>query len=185
MLKMKTCFTVFAVYEILAVIVVHMTRVCTAMFGANFCADGGFKYFIACVAIPVLAFLIWMWVSEIIHVVHRRHSIVYRTKSAIGDMMHDVKERVSDSFTKQDIEKYITAAALFGIKKYTDSHPETRRMVEEIVAAARGQHAPTARHDADYDADDEDEEYQDAEYHTRRTTRTDYHHPIKKARKKK
>lgn len=160
MIKSKICLTVLVVYEILAVILVHMTRICTAMFGPNFCADNGFKYFIACFAIPALAFLIMMWIREIIVASERRHSIVHKAKDAFDGMIDDVKDRFMDHISAKDIEKFLAAAAIVGIRRYAQTHPHTKRMFDNIVATARGQET------SDYDDDDDEEEmeYEDAEY---------------------
>lgn len=184
MLKSKICLTVLVVYEILAVIVVHMTRICGALFGANFCADGGFKYFIACFAVPALAFLIWLWIREIVVVNERHHSFMYKTKSAITDMMDDVKDRFTGTISSKDIEKFLAAAAIVGIKRYADTHPKTKRMFDNIVATAQGRETHGYDDDEEDDDDDDDAdyaEYDDVEYteygksakrgqNTRRTT---------------
>ena len=161
MLKSKICLTILVVYEILAVILVHMTRICTAMFGPNFCADNGFKYFIACFAIPALALLIMMWIREIVVASERRHSLMHKAKDAFDGMVDDVKDRFMDHISAKDIEKFLAAAAIVGIRRYAQTHPQTRRMFENIVATARGQET----HEYDEDSDDEEEmEYEDVEY---------------------
>ena len=163
MIKSKICLTVLVIYEILAVILVHMTRICTAMFGTNFCADNGFKYFIACFAIPALAFLVLMWVREIFVASERRHSIMHKAKHALTDMVDDVKDRFADNLSPKDIEKFLAAAAVIGIRRYAQTHPNTRRMFENIMATVRGEEA-TEYADASEYAEHEDAEYEDAEY---------------------
>ena len=163
MLKSKICLTVLVVYEILAVILVHMTRICTAMFGTNFCADNGFKYFIACFAVPALAFLVWLWIREIIVTTERRHSFVHKAKDALTDMMDDVKDRFAGTISAKDIEKFLAAAAIVGIRRYAQTHPHTKRMFDNIVATARGEE--TADYDDEYEDDDDDEyENEDVEH---------------------
>ena len=164
MIKSKICLTVLVVYEILAVILVHMTRICTAMFGPNFCADNGFKYFIACFAIPALAFLIMMWIREIVVSSERRHSIIHKAKDAFDGMVDDVKDRFMDHISAKDIEKFLAAAAIVGIRRYAQTHPQTKRMFENIVATARGQETQDYDEDMEDDDDDEEMEYEDVEY---------------------
>lgn len=179
MLKSKICLTVLVVYEILAVILVHMTRICTAMFGTHFCADGGFKYFIACFAIPALAFLVLMWIGEIIGASERRHSIMHKAKHALTDMMDDVKDKFTDNLSSKDIEKFLAAAAVIGIRRYAQTHPNTRRMFENIMATVRGEETAEYADASEY-TEHEESEYEDAEYedtpHTRNSNRSSSRH---------
>ena len=66
-LKSKIGLTILSLYEIAAVLLLHCPRTCDAMFGAAFCDDHIFKYFVACIAVPLLVFLIAMWIMDIIH----------------------------------------------------------------------------------------------------------------------
>ena len=65
MLKAKIYLTIFTLYEIVAVLLLHFPRTCDAMFGAAFCNDHVLKYFIWCFAVPALVFLLAMWINEI------------------------------------------------------------------------------------------------------------------------
>lgn len=161
MLNTKICLTVLVVYEILAVIVVHMTRVCNAMFGMNFCADGGFKYFIACFAIPALAFLVWMWIHEIIVGVERQHSVMHKARVALTDMVDDVKDKFAGKISAGDIEKFLAAAAIVGIRRYAQTHPHTKRMFDNIVATAQGRKTRDYGDEDDYDVYDDDDDADD------------------------
>lgn len=76
LLKFKICLTVFVLYEIVAVALLHSMRVCTSIFSSGFCTDSAFKYFLICAALPAVAFLIWIWIMEIVRTVHRRRSFL-------------------------------------------------------------------------------------------------------------
>lgn len=146
-LKSKIYFTIFVVYEIVAGFMLHYPRTCDAMFGGTFCMSGVFKYFVGLVAVPLLAYVICMWIREIMLAHRRRHSIVYRTKNAVEDMWDSVKDRVSQNITTADIEKYLTAAVLIGIKKYVERHPKTKNTLNDVIDSLGG--------DADEYDDDE------------------------------
>ncbi|MDE6478621.1 MAG: hypothetical protein K2L94_05255 [Alphaproteobacteria bacterium] len=135
MLKAKIYLTIFTLYEIVAVLLLHCTRTCDAMFGTTFCNDHVLKYFIWCVAVPALVFLLAMWIHEIFVARRHRHSLMYKTKEAIKDMASNFGDRVGSRATPQDIEKLITAAVLVGAKKYIDRHPQARSTIENILGA--------------------------------------------------
>ncbi len=137
-LKSKIYFTIFVVYEIAAGFLLHYPRTCDAMFGGTFCMSGVFKYFVGLVAVPLLAYVICMWIREIMLAHRRRHSIVYRTKNAVEDMWDSVKDRVSQNITTADIEKYLTAAVLIGIKKYVEKHPKTKNTLNDVIDSLGG-----------------------------------------------
>lgn len=137
-LKSKIYFTIFVVYEIAAGFLLHYPRTCDAMFGGTFCMSGVFKYFVGLVAVPLLAYVICMWIREIMLAHRRRHSIVYRTKNAVEDMWDSVKDRVSQNITTADIEKYLTAAVLIGIKKYVEKHPKTKNTLNNVIDSLGG-----------------------------------------------
>ena len=136
LIKSKICFTVFAVYEIIAVSAMHFQRVCDSMFGSNFC-DSWFRYFLFCVAVPLLVFLIWMWIHEIVRF-HRRRSFIRRTRNTITSILSSIRGRISEHVNIQDMEKIITAAILVGIKKYADRHPNLRHNVNHVIDIANG-----------------------------------------------
>lgn len=159
MLKSKIIFTIFVVYEIIAVILLHCPRTCDAMFGAMFCDDHVFKYFIFCAAVPLVAFLIWMWINEIFVARRRRRSLLHRARDVMSDVADSVKERAGKTFnlsniSRADMDKYLAAAILFGLKKYSDRHPQLRNTVRDIIDSANGR----------YEYDDADDDTDDAEY---------------------
>lgn len=131
-LKYKIGLTIFSLYEIIAVLLLHCPRTCDAMFGTAFCDDHVFKYFIVCIAVPLLVFLIVMWIMEIIHGVRRRRSLLYKAKHVVKNMAFNIKNKISESVSARDVEKIISGAVLVGLKKYSDRNPSARRLLDEI-----------------------------------------------------
>ena len=136
LLKSKVCFTVLTVYEIVAVSAMHFQRICDAMFPTAFC-DSWFRYFLFCVVVPLLVFLIVMWIREIVRF-HRRRSFVRRARNTVNGILNTIRGKVSEHINMQDMEKIITAAILVGIKKYADRHPNLRRNVNHVIDIANG-----------------------------------------------
>lgn len=157
MLKMKICATVFVLYEIAAVLLLHCPMTCNAMFGPAFCNDSVFKYFIALLAVPAVAALIVMWIMHIIHAVRRRHSFLYRAQEAVGDVAASIKKTLKESVSSQDIEKYIMVALMAGIKKYSDKNPDIKKSFGNIINAITGQAGNYIDNDEEYEQDDERE----------------------------
>lgn len=160
MLKLKICTTVFVLYEIIAVLLLHNPWVCRSMFGVGFCSDSVFKYFIALAAIPALVMLVVMWVMHIIHAIRRRHSFMYRAQEAFEDVTTSIKKTLRESVSGKDIEKYIVAALMAGVKKYSEKNPGAAKNFGKIIdAVVGGAAAFTAGHamadnHRDDDADD-------------------------------
>jgi len=155
-LKTKIYFTIFSLYEIVAALLLHCPRTCDAIFGGSFCMSGGFKYFIWLVVVPLLAFLICMWIHEIFIASRHRHSLMYRAKDAAHSAWDNVKSHVSANISRGDIEKFLTAAALIGVKKYAGKHPETKATLKKIFAQSDINIADLINDDDD-DYDDEDD----------------------------
>ena len=135
-LKYKLGLTILALYEIAAVMLLHCPNTCNAMFGLSFCSDSVLKYFVWCVAVPLVAFLIIMWIMEIIDKIRRRHSLLYKAKHAVKHMAKNIRDRVSEHVSSADMEKMITAALVVGLKKYSDRNPRARRVLNEIMDVA-------------------------------------------------
>lgn len=149
-LRLKICFTIFALYEIAAITLLYCQRTCDAMFSTAFC-DTGFKYFALCVAAPVLVYLIGMWIREIF-VGRRRHSFARKARHAVKDLVDNVRSRVSENVSTQDLEKIIAATILVAVKRYADRHPRVRETFDSVMDAATGEY-DDAYDDADYDDD--------------------------------
>ena len=136
LLKSKICFTVLTIYEIVAVSAMHFQRICDAMFPTAFC-DSWFRYFLFCVVVPLLVFLIVMWIREIVRF-HRRRSFIRHARNTVNGILNTIRGKVSEHINVQDMEKIITAAILVGIKKYADRHPNLRRNVNHVIDIANG-----------------------------------------------
>lgn len=134
-IKSKICFTVLVIYEIAAITLLHFQRTCDAMFSTGFC-DTNFKYFAGVVAVPLLAYLVWMWIREIIHA-RRRHRFISRAKNLVGNVASTVHEKLGN-VSSADMERILTMAILFGIKKYSDNHPNLRHTISEIIGLTPG-----------------------------------------------
>lgn len=134
LLKSKICFTVLTIYEIIAVSAMHFQRICDAMFPAAFC-DSWFRYFLFCVVVPLLVFLIVMWIREIVRF-RRRRSFIRRARNTVNEILASIRGKVSERINVQDMEKIITAAILVGIKKYADRHPNLRHNVNHVIDIA-------------------------------------------------
>lgn len=171
MLKLKICLTVFILYEIAAVLLLHFPTTCDAMFAYSFCADSVFKYFIACIAVPALAFLIAMWIFTIVKRIRRR-SFVYRARAALGEFADDVRRDVAGNVNSADLQKYIAAAVIGGIGRYMSKNPRARQMFEDIVGAVRNGNVDY--HDVnhgDYDSEWDASSVTDDAHATRRASR--------------
>ena len=137
LLKSKICFTVVAIYEMVAVSILHFQRICDAIFPTPFC-DSWYRYFLFCVIVPLIGGLIWMWIREIIRA-HRRRRFIRRAKNTVNGVISSLRGRVGEHIDPRDMEKIITAAILIGIKRYADRHPNLRRNVNDIMGFARGE----------------------------------------------
>lgn len=156
-LKSKIALTILSLYEIVAILLLHCPNTCNAMFGMSFCADSVLKYFVWCVAIPLLVLLVAMWIMELVESVRRRHSLLYKAKHAVKHMAGGIRDRVARSVSSADMEKMITAALVIGLKKYSSHNPRARRMLNEMTDGEYG------NWDVEYDEyemdDDADYEY--------------------------
>lgn len=132
-LKLKIYVTIFAVYEIFAVLFLHSKSMCNDVFTTNFCLDGVSKYFIFCVAVPILVSLFVMWVGEIRKYIRHRHSFLYRAKSAVKDMAYEIKHKVSEKVSPQYLERLIAAFLIIGVKRYADKNPKAKEVLKEII----------------------------------------------------
>lgn len=137
LLKSKICFTALVIYEIIAVSALHFQRLCDSMFPTPFC-DSWYRYFLFCIIVPLVVMLIWMWISEIIHL-HRRRKFIRRAKNTVSGIMSGIRGKITENLDVQNLEKIITAAILIGIKKYADRHPNLRRNVNNIMDIANGE----------------------------------------------
>ena len=134
-IKSKICFTVLAVYEIVAISLLHFQRTCDAMFTPAFC-DSNFKYFAGAIAVPLLIYLIWMWIHEII-VARRRRRFINRAKKMINTIASNIHEGF-ENLSPRAIEGVITAAVLMGVQKYSMRHPDLSKKLSNIIGMSNG-----------------------------------------------
>lgn len=130
LLKPKIYITILFIYEIFAVMLLHCQYMCTMMLGQTACQDW-FRYFAACIIIPGLVSLIWMWIETIIHTYHNR--LFRRARGALIDILDGLRDRFADKISREDIERYITVAALYGIRYYMSRNPKFKEVLNEII----------------------------------------------------
>ena len=156
--RFKICITVFFLYEIIAVILLHLPNTCATLFGLPFCSDSVYKYFIVCAAVPMSAFLIAMWIREIVVVRRRRHSVLRRARGAVRAITENIRDHVADHISQSDMEKMIAAALMVGVKRYARRHGNIRRWLDEInnpnYYANASELDDTEYDDDEYDDDD-------------------------------
>ncbi len=134
-IKSKICFTVLVIYEIVAISLLHFQRTCDAMFTPAFC-DSNFKYFAGAIAVPLLIYLIWMWLHEIF-VARRRRRFISRAKNMINTIASNIHEGF-ENLSPHAIEGIITAAIILGIQKYSLRHPGLRKKIGQIIGISNG-----------------------------------------------
>ncbi len=134
LLKPKIYISVLFVYEIFAVMLLHCQHMCVPMLGETACSDW-FRYFVACIVIPGLVSLIWMWVETIIGMY--RYRFLRRARGAAMDMLDNVREKVADHMTRADIEHYMTVAALYGIRYYLAKNPKIKNLLHDMLPESK------------------------------------------------
>ena len=134
LLKPKIYITILFIYEIFAVMLLHCQYMCTMMLGTTACQDW-FRYFAACIIIPGLVSLIWMWIETIAHAYHNR--FFRRARGALIDVLDGLRDRLAENVSREDIEHYITVASLYGIRYYMSKNPKFRDMLHEIIPESR------------------------------------------------
>jgi len=142
LLKPKIYITILFIYEIFAVMLLHCQYMCTMMLGNTACQDW-FRYFAACIIIPGLVSLIWMWLETIIHAYH--HRFFRRARGALIDVLDGLRDRLAEKVSREDIERYITIASLYGIRYCMARNPKFRAVLHEIIPES-----------IDWDLDEED-----------------------------
>ena len=134
LLKPKIYITILFIYEIFAVMLLHCQYMCTMMLGQTACHDW-FRYFAACVVIPGLVSLIWMWI-ETIYRAHRNR-LFYRARSALINILDGLRDKLADKMTREDIERYITVASLYGIRYYISKSPRFKEFLYEFFPESK------------------------------------------------
>lgn len=129
LLKPKIYITILFVYEIFAVMLLHCQYMCTTMLGQTACQDW-FRYFAACIVIPGLVSLIWMWIETICHAYRNR--LFRRARNALINILAGLRDKLADKMTREDIERYITVASLYGIRYYLSKNPRFKEFLYEM-----------------------------------------------------
>ena len=81
----------------------------------------------------MIAFLIAMWIREIVVVRRRRHSVLRRARGAVRAITENIRDHVADHISQSDMEKMIAAALMMGVKRYARRHGNIRRWLDEII----------------------------------------------------
>lgn len=137
-MKSKICFTVFAIYEITVISLLHFDYTCFSVFSPGFCLSD-FKYFVFAVAVPLIVYLAWMWINEIVHR-RRRRMFISRAKNIVTGIVGNVRDTIAQHMSAEDLERILTAAILIGLKRYVDKSAE----IEMSVATnAKPEQSPT------------------------------------------
>lgn len=129
MRKIKIFVTVFILYEFVILTVLQIHKFCIGIFNNNFCTMGGFQYFLVCVMLPVLISLFFWWMPDIGRLFCPNKCNV-QPEPSIKDVFNEV-------ISKQDIEKFITAAIIMGIQKFATIHPKTTQFFDNILKALK------------------------------------------------
>jgi len=130
---LKVFITFFVLYEFIAIILLQVPDYCVVFFNQNFCDDGVFKYFLICVVFPILVGVFIWWIPDILRLFCNQSCKVNAPKpqpETIQDVLHQI-------ISKADIERLITAAIIMGIQKFSQTHPKTQTVFEEISKAIK------------------------------------------------
>ena len=134
--RSKICITILSLYEIVAICWLYWPITCDAVLGRSFCM-AGFRYFVFCVALPIVVMLAWMWIAGAVRS-RRRRRFIRRAKGALHGLISDIRGRVLENVSAADIERLVIAAALFAIKRYIDRHPNLHRDINNVMDLADG-----------------------------------------------
>ena len=127
MRKIKIFITVLILYEFVMLTVLAVPSYCTAFFNYNFCDINNFKYFLLCVMLPTLVGLFIWWMPDIARILCPNRC------NAKPEPDKTIKNIFNEIISKQDIEKFITAAIIMGIQKFATTHPKTAETFDNIL----------------------------------------------------
>lgn len=125
MRKIKIYVTILLLYEFIILTILQMPDWCITVFNLNFC-NMSFAYLLMCVIIPSLFCLLGWWWPEISGLFCKKCQCEMPEDKPIRDMLKDI-------ISKQDIEKFITAAVIMGIQKFTATHPKAKETFSNIL----------------------------------------------------
>lgn len=120
-------------------IILQIPNYCNFVFNYNFCDMGGFKYFLLCIMLPVLIALFVWWVPDVVRALCP-HKCEIKPEPDIT-----VKNIINEIISKQDIEKFITAAIIMGIQKFATNHPKTTEVFDNILDVLKNTNAEKSK----------------------------------------
>ena len=127
MRKIKILITILALYEFVMLTILQIPDYCTTFFNYNFCKTNNFKYFLLCIMLPALVGLFVWWMPDI-------GRMLCRNKCELKpEPDKTIKDIFNEIISKQDIEKFITAAIIMGIQKFAATHPKTTETFDSIL----------------------------------------------------
>lgn len=131
MFKFKLGLTLFILYELVAVILLQNSGTCYSLLGAGMCDDNFLKYFTFCFAVPLVFFILCMWVHEII-MRRRRRMFKYKAKKVFTDIASKFTGSMGGAVEMPNMEKYVSAALILMARKYVEKHPKVKEVFDEI-----------------------------------------------------
>ncbi len=127
MRKIKIFITIVVLYEFAMLTVLQISEYCAHFFNHNFCEMDNYKYFLMCVMLPVLIGLVVWWAPEIARLFCPNKCDI-KPQSDVS-----IKNIFNEIISKQDIERFITAAIIMGIQKFATTHPKTEEVFDNIL----------------------------------------------------
>ena len=100
---------------------------CVSLFNYNFCDMHNFKYFLLCIMLPIRVGLVIWWMPDFARVFCPNKCTVKPEPDI------KIKNIFNEIISKQDIEKFITAAIIMGIQKFATNHPKTTETFDNIL----------------------------------------------------
>jgi hypothetical protein len=79
-----------------------------------------------CIVIPGLFCLLGWWGPEISRLFCKKCQCEIQNETSVKDIFKEI-------ISKQDIEKFITAAVIMGIQKFATTHPKTKETFDNIL----------------------------------------------------
>ena len=130
MRRFKIFTTIFVLYELITVMVLHRLDYCSILFSLNFCEYNIYKYFLMCIMLPTLIAVFVWWLPEFAKIFCNKSC---DTQTPIQpDTIHGVLHEI---ISKQDIERLVATAIITGIQKFAQTHPKTKRVFGDILDA--------------------------------------------------
>ena len=126
---LKVFITIFVLYEFVTIILLQVPDYCMNVFNQNFCDNIAFKYFLICVVFPILVGVFIWWMPDILRLLCNR-GCKMNTQKPKPETIHDILKQI---ISTQDIERLITAAIIMGIQKFSQTHPKTQAIFDDML----------------------------------------------------